>query len=61
MTDALSNESEIITAIERLEMQIRDTRRRIEHARTPADKRVLNKQIGDAMAQVEQLRARLRR
>lgn len=59
MTDALSNEAEIIAAIERLEMQIRDTRRRIEHARTEADKRALNQQIGDAMTQIDQLRARL--
>lgn len=60
MTDSLLNESEVIAAIERLEIQIRDTRRRIEHARTEADKRVLNQQIGDAQTQIDQLRARLR-
>ncbi len=60
MTDSLLNESEAIAAIERLEIQIRDTRRRIEHARTEADKRVLNQQIGDAQTQIDQLRARLR-
>lgn len=60
MIESMSNEAELIAAIERLEIQIRDTRRRIEHARTEADKRVLNQQIGDAMNQIEQLRARLR-
>jgi hypothetical protein len=50
-----------MTAIERMEMQVRDTRRRIEHARTEADKRVLNQQIGDAIKQIENLRQRLRR
>jgi hypothetical protein len=61
MTDVTLNEAEMIAAIERLEIQIRDTRRRIEHARTEADKRVLNQQIGDAMTRIEQLRDRLRR
>ena len=60
MTELL-NESDLMTAIERMEMQVRDTRRRIEHARTEADKRVLNQQIGDAIKQIENLRQRLRR
>ena len=60
MTELL-NESDLMTAIERMEMQVRDTRRLIEHARTEADKRVLNQQIGDAIKQIENLRQRLRR
>jgi outer membrane murein-binding lipoprotein Lpp len=57
----LQNESDLIAAIERLELDVRDTRRRIEHARTEADKRVLNRQIGEALQQIENLRARLKR
>jgi hypothetical protein len=45
MSAVYNPEAETVARIERLELEIRDLRRKIEHARTPADKRVLNKQI----------------
>ena len=55
----LTSESEIIAQIERLEMDARDLRRRIEHARTEADKRVLNRQLQDMDDEIKRLRWRL--
>jgi len=55
-----ANESQIIAAIERLEMDARDVRRRVEHARTEADKRVLNRQLKDFQDEIGRLRFRLR-
>ena len=55
----LTSESEIIAQIERLEMDARDLRRRIEHARTEADKRVLNRQLLDMDDEIKRLRWRL--
>ena len=52
-------ESEVIAQIERLERDARDGRRRIEHARTPADKRVLNRQLEEIKQHIEFLRSRL--
>jgi hypothetical protein len=61
MTERMFTEAELIEAIERLERDIRDTRRRIEHAHTPADRRALNRQMDDSIQQIENLRARLNR
>ncbi len=55
-----TNETEIIATIERLEMDARDIRRRVEHARTEADKRVLNRQLKDLQDEIDFLRVRLR-
>jgi hypothetical protein len=55
-----TNETETIAAIERLEMDARDVRRRVEHARTESDKRVLNRQLKDIEDEIERLRYRLR-
>jgi hypothetical protein len=52
-------ESEILESIERLSLEARDIRRRIEHARTPADRRVLNRQLQEIEEQVRSLQARL--
>jgi len=58
--DAIHNpEPEIIAQIERLELQARDVRRRIEHARNEPDKRVLNRQLAELQDQIEILRSRL--
>jgi hypothetical protein len=40
-------------------MEARDIRRRVEHVRTEADKRVLNKQLEELKTQIQFLRSRL--
>ena len=59
MSAVYNPESDIITQIERLELESRDIRRRIEHAHTEADKRVLNKQLEELKQEIEVLRSRL--
>jgi predicted nucleic acid-binding Zn-ribbon protein len=59
MSTVYNPEAEVIAQIERLELEVRDVRRRIEHARSEADKRVLNKQIEELMSEIEFLRTRL--
>jgi hypothetical protein len=59
MIEHANPEVEVIARIERLEMELRDARRRIEHARTPADKRVLNQQMAETLAQIQALRRQL--
>ena len=56
MSQVYNPESDIIAEIERLEMEIRSTRRRIEHARNQDDRRVLNRQIQDMQEEIELLR-----
>ncbi len=52
-------EQQLIAEIERLELDARSTRRRVEHARTEQDKRVLNRQLADMEQEIEVLRERL--
>jgi predicted nucleic acid-binding Zn-ribbon protein len=59
MSAVYNPESEIIAQIERLELESRDIRRRIEHAHTEADKRVLNRQLQELKQEIEVLRSRL--
>lgn len=59
MSAVYNPEVEIMAAIERLEQDARDVRRRVEHVRSEADKRVLNKQLADIRAQIEFLQNRL--
>jgi predicted nucleic acid-binding Zn-ribbon protein len=59
MSAVYNPESDIIAQIERLELESRDIRRRIEHAHTEADKRVLNKQLEELKQEIEVLRSRL--
>jgi hypothetical protein len=59
MSTVYNPESDTIAEIERLEMESRDIRRRIEHARGNEDKRVLNRQLEELKRQIEFLRARL--
>ena len=59
MSQVYNPESDIIAEIERLELEICSTRRRIEHARNQEDKRVLNRQIKDMQDEIELLRARV--
>ena len=59
MSHVYNPESETVAEIERLELEARDARRRVEHAHTEADKRVLNKQLEELKTQIEYLRGRL--
>ncbi len=59
MSQVYNPESEIIAAIERLELEARDIRHRIEHVRNIDDRRVLNRQLGELKDQIEFLRRRL--
>ena len=52
-------EVDVMAEIERLELEARNIRRSIEHARTPDDKRVLNRQLSELKDQIEHLRSRL--
>jgi len=55
-----NTERELAARIERLELSMRMTRRKVEHAHTPADKRTLNKQIGEMFDESQFLRRKLR-
>ena len=59
MSHVYNPESETVAEIERLELEARDVRRRVEHAHTEADKRVLNKQLDELKTQIQYLRTRL--
>lgn len=56
MSTVYNPEAETIARIEALEMEVRNMRRRIEHAHTPADKRVLNRQMNDLQHEIGFLR-----
>jgi hypothetical protein len=59
MSSVYNPESDIIAEIERLELESRDLRRRVEHAHRPEDKRVLNRQLEELKQQIEALKKRL--
>jgi urease accessory protein UreE len=59
MSTIYNPEAETIAQIERLELESRDIRKRIEHAHSQDDKRVLNKQLAELKAEIEFLRSRL--
>jgi predicted nuclease with TOPRIM domain len=59
MSQVYNPESDIIAEIERLEMEARSIRRRVEHVRNEQDKRVLNRQLQELKEQVEYLKHRL--
>ncbi len=59
MSAVYNPESDIIAEIERLELEARDIRRRVEHAHTAEDKRVLNRQLAEIKVQIEHLRSRV--
>ena len=59
MSQVYNPEADTMAEIERLELEAREARRRIEHARNEADRRVLNKQLGELREQIEFLRQRL--
>ena len=59
MSSVYNPESDVMAEIERLELESRDIRKRIEHARNEADKRVLNRQLEELKQQIEVLQAKL--
>ena len=60
LLEIANTEREMAAQIERLELRVRETRRKVEHAHTPADKRVLNKQLGELFDEIAFLRRKLR-
>lgn len=59
MSQVYNPEAELATEIERLELDARDARRRIEHAHSERDRRVLNKQLRELEEQIGFLQSRL--
>ena len=61
MSVVYNPEADTIARIEALELEARDIRRRIEHAHTSGDKKVLNKQLNELKDEIQFLRNRLDR
>jgi hypothetical protein len=59
MSAVYNPESEIIAEIERLELEARQMRRRIEHVKNQEDRRVMNRQLQELKDQIEFLRHRI--
>ena len=59
MSAVYNPESDLIAEIERLELESRDIRRRVEHAHNEEDKRVLNRQLEELKQQIEVLKSKL--
>lgn len=59
MSAVYNPEADIIAEIERLEIEARDLRRRVEHAVNSEDKRVLNRLLKETEMRVDHLRQRL--
>ena len=59
MSQVYNPESDIIARIERLELEAREVRRRIDHVGGPEDRRVLNHQLEEIKREVSRLQSRL--
>ena len=59
MSQVYNPETDTMAEIERLEMEARNIRRRVEHAHNVEDKRVLNRQMKEVEDQIRYLRGRL--
>ena len=59
MSTVYNPESEIAAQIERLELEARDVRRKIEYVRNDNDRRVLNRQLKEIGEEITLLQARL--
>ena len=59
MSHVYNPEADVVADIERMEMEVRDVRRRLEQARHDADRRVLDRQLTELKEQIDFLRARL--
>lgn len=59
MSQVYNPESERLAEIERLELEARDIRRRIERAHGARDRRVLNRQLQELEEQVQYLQSQV--
>lgn len=59
MSTVYNPEADLIAEIERLELEARNIRRRVEQAKHDEDKRVLERQLKETEQQVTLLRSRL--
>ena len=59
MSSVYNPEADLAAEIERLELEARDIRRKLEHAQNDNDRRVLQRQLKETEQQVELLRKRL--
>ena len=59
MSQVYNPEAELMEDIERLAREARDIRQRVEWARTPQDKKVLNRQLQEIEEQITALQSRL--
>ncbi|HEV8292681.1 MAG TPA: hypothetical protein VGP94_12195 [Tepidisphaeraceae bacterium] len=59
MSAVYNPESDTIAQIERLEIEARELRRKVEHAAGEEDKRVLNRLLKETEQHIELLRQRL--
>ena len=59
MSTVYNPESDIVAQIERLELEARDIRRKIEYVRNDNDRRVLNRQLKDIEEDITNLQAKL--
>jgi hypothetical protein len=59
MSTVYNPEAQIMEEIERLELEARNIRRKIEHVTNENDKRVMNRQLKELDEQITLLQARL--
>ena len=59
MSSVYNPEADVMAEIERLELESREIRRRVEHARNDQDKRVLNRQLEELKQRIELLQSKL--
>ena len=59
MSQVYNPESDLMEQIERLELEARDLRRKIEHLVNEQDRRVMNRQLQELEEQVSRLQSRL--
>ena len=59
MSTVYNPESEIVAQIERLKLEARDIRRKIEYVRNENDRRVLNRQLKEIGEEVALLESKL--
>ena len=59
MSQVYNPEADIIAEIERLELEARAIRRRVEHVSNNDDRRVLNRQLQEIKEQIAHLKSRL--
>jgi hypothetical protein len=59
MSQVYNPESDLMAEIERLELEARELRRKIEHLANEQDRRVMNRQLQELEEQISHLQSRL--